>query len=587
MAAPDGALRQRARWQSIGTILLVLVLSAVTWTGALVLRNNARAMALSGAQVQAENLATNIADEVTRTLDGLDVTLDPIVQELRADPNRLAQIETWDAPLNALRGVAFVTVATRDGRPLGDSARGLAHVPEPVLRAHANWHAAATTSGLLVGRSMVDRTTRQTTLPISRRLETATRHYLGIVVVSMVLDAFGGSLPSLDLGPRGVVALVGTDGSMRALLRAPKPEIAPGAGQGQDLSPLEAPFEAAAAERVLASRSIASQGLAVLVSPDPDAVLGLSRLQGRLLVLGAAFATLTWIGLGALALSGLRGRTHLALQLADERREADARLAAERAALAATRRALAESRTHAEAATLAKVRFLARMSHELRPPLHAMIGASEVIRDQAPADAAPPLHAYAQQIGSASRGLLELINATLEFARIEGGSAQLVEAVVRVTDLVRGAVGTVQPQAEARGVTLRADLPDRLPALRADPGRLRQILMNLLSNAARFGQPGSVATISAAETDAGGLAISVADGGEGMSPREIAVALEPFGQVDASLARPEAGAGLGLRLAKALAELHGGTLRVESRKGEGTRVEVVFPAERVLRELVA
>ncbi|MBN8898573.1 MAG: hypothetical protein J0H35_10375, partial [Rhodospirillales bacterium] len=92
MAAPDGALRQRARWQSIGTILLVLVLSAVTWTGALVLRNNARAMALSGAQVQAENLATNIADEVTRTLDGLDVTLDPIVQELRADPNRLAQI---------------------------------------------------------------------------------------------------------------------------------------------------------------------------------------------------------------------------------------------------------------------------------------------------------------------------------------------------------------------------------------------------------------------------------------------------------------------------------------------------------------
>ncbi|MBN8928975.1 MAG: hypothetical protein J0H19_20405 [Rhodospirillales bacterium] len=582
------ALRSQARRQSVGIVLLVVALSFATWAGAVVLRHDAQTAALARARVESENLGAGIADQVGRELDELDGALETVVQRLRVDPAQLEHRTGWERPLTAIRGVTHVAVITPDGQVQGGPGQVSAPLRDAILREHMPAHAAGRSAGMLVGRAVTDPATRQRVIPVSRRLETVDHRFLGVLLVFVAAEAFGPSLPQLDLGPRGLVALVGADGTLRAVLRPPRPGAPPTAqDRWGPASPAAAGQAGEEDERALTVRPIAAHGLSVLVEPDLDAWLAPFRLQGSLIAAGASFVTLAWIGIGWLLLSAVWDRTRLVTRLIDMRTEMNAALAAERGALAATRQALDQSRVQAEAATLAKSCFLAQMSHELRTPLHAMIGFAEIIRDQAPPQSAATLRGYAQQIWSAARGLLELINAMLEFARIEGGSAQLVESVVRVPDLVRATIAMLAPQAAARGVTLRSAVPDQVPALRADPGRLRQILANLLSNAVRFGRAGSVATLSVAETPAGGLVFIFADQGEGMTPVEIAIALEPFGQVDASLARREGGAGLGLPLAKALVELHGGTLRIESRKGEGTTVEVAFPPERTIRHTVS
>jgi signal transduction histidine kinase len=131
-------------------------------------------------------------------------------------------------------------------------------------------------------------------------------------------------------------------------------------------------------------------------------------------------------------------------------------------------------------------------------------------------------------------------------------------------------------------LVLSVDVPEDLPALSLDPGRMRQVLLNLLSNAAKFTEPGGVIRISAMRSVAGGVALAIADTGIGMDADESLVALQPFRQVDNALSRRYEGTGLGLPLAQSLVELHGGKLVIESAPGQGTTVTVLLPPERVL-----
>jgi two-component system cell cycle sensor histidine kinase PleC len=180
------------------------------------------------------------------------------------------------------------------------------------------------------------------------------------------------------------------------------------------------------------------------------------------------------------------------------------------------------------------------------------------------------------------RHLLELINSILDLSKVESGSATLANDEVRLAEVIEDSLTTIRKQALDAGVAVDTTLPPELPRIRGDSTKLRQIFINLLSNAVKFTPKGGSVTVSARQEADGGFAVIVADTGIGMSSEEMGIAMEPFGQVQNSLARSYEGTGLGLPLARRMTEMHGGRLTPRSVKGVGTSVEVYLPASRIL-----
>jgi two-component system cell cycle sensor histidine kinase PleC len=236
----------------------------------------------------------------------------------------------------------------------------------------------------------------------------------------------------------------------------------------------------------------------------------------------------------------------------------------------------------AEAANHAKTEFLANMSHELRTPLNAIIGFSEVIANEMLGPAGNDRYVeYAGDIRRSAEHLLEIINDVLDVAKIEAGRLELDETAVDPAQAVAEVVLILHDQARQAGIALETVLAGDLPRLHADRQKLRQILLNLVGNAVKFSPAGSTVTITVDVVE-DGVTMAVTDRGIGMDPDEVTVALTRFGQVASPWTRRHSGTGLGLPLAIGLMDLHSGTLRVDSSKGEGTTVTIRFPPERSL-----
>ncbi|NNG03415.1 MAG: hypothetical protein HKM95_04860 [Inquilinus sp.] len=236
----------------------------------------------------------------------------------------------------------------------------------------------------------------------------------------------------------------------------------------------------------------------------------------------------------------------------------------------------------AEAASKAKSEFLAKMSHELRTPLNAIIGFSDLLADELTVRDASKLHSYGQDINVAGRHLLNVINDILDIAKIEAGHIEMRDDTIDLRRCIESCLTFVAGDAERFGLDLRSQIVDDLPALRGDEVRVRQILLNLLSNAIKFTPENGKVLVSAATDDDGGLLVTIRDTGVGMDKEDVRDALVPFVQLESEFSRRYPGTGLGLPLSKALIELHGGTLVIDSTSGVGTRVAVCFPAKRVL-----
>lgn len=238
----------------------------------------------------------------------------------------------------------------------------------------------------------------------------------------------------------------------------------------------------------------------------------------------------------------------------------------------------------ADAANNNKTQFLAAMSHELRTPLNAVIGFSELLK----LETFGPLgdnryKEYAHDIHASGTHLLSLINDVLDIARLDDRQLNLSEEPVDIAALVSDVVRMMTPQAETAGVMLRNEVRCRLPLVTADARRLRQVLINLVSNAVKFTPPCGSVTVGGG-LDESCLRLSVTDTGIGIAEADIPRAFQRFGQVDSTLARKYQGAGLGLPLAKDLIELHGGTLTLESKPTVGTKVTITLPASRLLAD---
>ncbi|WBV43401.1 PAS-domain containing protein [Pseudoroseomonas cervicalis] len=229
---------------------------------------------------------------------------------------------------------------------------------------------------------------------------------------------------------------------------------------------------------------------------------------------------------------------------------------------------LERARAVAEEANAAKNRFLATMSHELRTPLNAVIGFSEALATD---PGGPDVAEFATAIHDAGRHLLALIDEILEVAKAGAGTVRVETRALYLPSVLEGAARLMRQSAEAAGVALLlAPLPAGLPRARAEERRLRQVLLNLLSNAVKFTPAGGQVSLEAEALPGDGVEIRVRDSGIGIEPDQVERAFEPFVQLETSHARRYGGSGLGLYLARALAQSMGATLVLESRRGEGT-----------------
>ncbi|HEV2677558.1 MAG TPA: ATP-binding protein [Aliidongia sp.] len=246
------------------------------------------------------------------------------------------------------------------------------------------------------------------------------------------------------------------------------------------------------------------------------------------------------------------------------------------------KQALALTSAHAEAerANLAKSAFLANMSHELRTPLNAILGFSEMLHDGYAGAPGPAWVSYAGHINDAGRHLLSVINDVLDLSKIEAGRVDLALEPVKLADIFGSCRELIAPMIEKGELALSIDCDPPGLEIPADRVRLRQILLNLLSNATKFTPAQGRIALSARRASGGFVEIVVEDSGSGMTEDELKIALEIFGQIDSTVARKHEGSGLGLPIANGLAELHGGSLVVRSRKGSGTTVTVSLPSAR-------
>ena len=279
---------------------------------------------------------------------------------------------------------------------------------------------------------------------------------------------------------------------------------------------------------------------------------------------------------GVLAIAAATSGVGLSVPLYRTVAQPLARLSAEIDAQEAARR-------EAESASRAKSEFLAGMSHELRQPLNAIIGFSDLMKAETFGPLGNPTYLeYASDINFSGTHLLEIINDILDVVRYESGRMELKEEVVDVDEVTNEALRLVAPQALQGKVALewRPPLPP-LPPLYCDRVRLRQMLVNILSNAVKFTRPGGSIEIVVELVD--GLHFIVSDTGIGISLEDIARIMTPFGQVASAYARDRQGTGLGLTLTKALIERHGGQLSLDSTPGVGTTVRLSFPPERMVR----
>ncbi len=255
-----------------------------------------------------------------------------------------------------------------------------------------------------------------------------------------------------------------------------------------------------------------------------------------------------------------------------------------RAQMGTLSRRLATAVEQAEQASRAKSAFLANMSHELRTPLNAILGFSEIMKDQH----LGPVHnarylSYSRDIHSSGRHLLGIINDVLDLAKIESGKMTLEDAEeFELTPSIAAALTMVSGLGEKYGVALTVDLPQTGIRLIGAERMLRQIVINLAGNAIKFTPEGGSVTVHGSVAPDGRFVLTVRDSGVGMSEIEIANALVPFGQNATAMSAKHTGTGLGLPLAKAMLELHGGRLEITSRPQKGTTVTVSFPADRVL-----
>lgn len=535
------------------------------------------------AERRLETSAEAVAEYVRQVIANVDLTLESVDDDrttpeivVAGTPRELhAVLRRAQAASPMLYGLAIIGA---DGRIFA-SATDPDRRPDDVSdRDFFGRHRDDPDPRLIVGRPVMSRRENVTAIPVSRRIVTPAGEFGGVVLARLepkyllrffatigadAVDIFGfdgtivARFPEIDLVSASPLA---TSDPIMVHARSGAHGVMEGA------SPVDG------VDRLIATRVIEGPKLVVAVKST------IRDVRGTWLVGRYPFFVLLIGGLSLLFVVAVLVRRQAQAAASVVAATAAARASAERAADIAD-----QGRLLAEQAQRRKSEFLAHMSHELRTPLNAVIGFSEMLTLEVWGALGHPKYVeYAKDIRFSAEHLLALVNDVLDLSKVEAGKWDLRETEVGLADLIDSAIHLARQRARAEGVRVSRVIRTPDAVVRMDERTLRQAVLNLLINAIKFAGTDRTVEIEAGLTPAGEPFVAVHDRGIGMSEAEVARVVEPYESTAAARSHGGESTGLGLPIAKAFAELHGGRLTIRSTPGIGTTVTIALPAGRLV-----
>jgi signal transduction histidine kinase len=578
-----GHARSNVRTTIRAIAIVVGILIVAMWAAVELSLVDSRRAALDAVRSDGRNLTIAFREQVAFILGGLEGEMNLIAERMRREHGNFNLYAWGQQNVLVTPGLAQVSILDPNGHLSSTTIEAHPRSTDFSDRPQFRVHLDGKFHGLYIGQTVGGRIlVGASLLPISLRVDAEDGTFLGVVVVLISPSRLTTLHTSIHLGAYGVMALSGLDDVIRARFAADSPDGTKGIGNSIAGGPRPTVIEENALDsflrvsvidgvnRLYTYGRVGSYPLVVTVGLALDHELAAWSSLAAMIVIVALGATLLLIGLAAYLIHEIRIR------------------AAHEDKLATTNVVLTKSMERVATANLAKTQFLANMSHELRTPLNAIIGFSEILTAGVPGQLNSKQQGYVGYIHDGGELLLHIINDVLDLAQVDAGTLKLNEDEgIEVGRFADSCIALVREQANVADLRLSLEIVDRALFLIADPTRLKQILLNLLSNAIKFTDPGGSVTLAIHRATDDGIAFEVRDTGLGMTAAEVEVALQPFGQVDSSFSRRHNGTGLGLPLARTLAELHGGSLLVDSEKGRGTTVTVLLPASRVSADAAA
>jgi signal transduction histidine kinase len=586
--SPSRSARRPLRRLYACTALLIVLLLATNAAIILHLRESE----LLDQESQLTNLSLTLAEQAERSFQSVDLVLSSVADRIRADgvTNSASLADKMGGgefhhllqdKLSGIPQIEAVTLIGENGRLINFSRRW--PLPDAMVddREYFRILKADPNRQSYLSAPVKNRANGGWTIFLARRLSGSHGEFIGLVLGAINLRYFEEFYGAVLPGKGSTISIMRQDGvmlgryppvdSVGQVFATPDLALRGGiSGTVRDLSPTDGLM------RIKAAHIVASYPVLILATKTVDAALRNWASIARLLSFGTLGCAISIMVAGFALGRQWRAQTSMAdaeraraLAETELRRQED---------LTASFEAMRIAKEAAERANRSKTEFLATMSHELRTPLNAILGFSDMMV----CEVIGPLgseryRSYAQDIHASGSHLLDIINDVLDLSKAVAGKLELSEGWFDARGTVDAACRLVRPRIAEANVHLAVALPQGELMLYADERKLKQMLLNLLSNAYKF-TPSGGRVECAVTVDAAEITFAVTDTGVGIPAAELDRVLQPFVQVDSSMSREHEGTGLGLALVKAMAELHGGRLLLESEEGIGTTASIIFPA---------